>query len=73
MTVLRKSPANPAILIEDHYYYFDRPQHVFGPNAPIPPPPPSADFEVAEQTTGVFDNIIHNDSIAPNQIVVTQL
>lgn len=52
-------------------YFFDRPQQVFGP-AGFTPPPAISDFEVAEQTTGVFDNIIHNDETAPNQIVVTQ-
>lgn len=73
MRTLRKSPNNPTALLENHYWYFQRPQQVFGPGAPIPPGPPDPDFEVAEQVATVFDNIIHNDTVAPNQVVVTKL
>jgi len=52
-------------------WFFDRPQQVFGPIG-FAPPPAISDFEVAEQTAAVFDNIIHNDQAAPNQVVVTQ-
>ena len=74
MTKLGRSPQNAVSLAETHHYYFERPQEVFGPNAPIPPPLNIPTFEVAEQTAAVFDNIIYNESGGGNdgQVVVTQ-
>jgi len=56
----------------DYYWFFARPQNLF--SDPTPPAPPTFTFEVAEQTVGVFDNIIYNESGAPDgQIVVTEV
>lgn len=54
-------------------YYFNPPQMLF--SDPTPPAPPSFTFEVAEQTVGVFDNIIYNETGGGNdgQIVVTEI
>lgn len=74
MGVLRAGPSNPASLFEDVFYFFQRPQELYGPNAPLPPPPTPPDKELAEQTTGVFDNVIYNETGSGNDgdIVVTQ-
>lgn len=54
-------------------YYFPMPQRFFPESTP--PAPPTFTFEVAEQTVGVFDNIIYNESGGGNdgQIVVTEI
>lgn len=74
MGVLRASPENAASLFADVFYFFQRPHQMYGPNAPIPPPPTAPDFELAEQTVGVFDEVIYDETGSGNdgQIVVTQ-
>ncbi len=74
MTRLRNSDApqdvgSPSI---DFYWFFPRPQMLF--SDPTPPAPPTFTFEVAEQTVGVFDNIIYNETGGGNdgQLVVTE-
>lgn len=75
MTRLRNSDApqdvgSPSI---DYYWFFARPQMLF--SDPSPPPPPTFIFEVAEQTVGVFDDIIYDETGSGNdgQIVVTNV
>lgn len=73
MGVLRSGPSNAASLFEDVFYFFDRPQELYGPNAPLPPPPAAPDKELAEQTLGVFDMVVYNETGSGNDgdIVVT--
>jgi len=74
MTRLARSPQNAAALDDEYHYYFERPQEVFGPGAPIPPPPTIPDFEIIEEVATVFDNMIYNETGGGNdgQVVVTQ-
>lgn len=55
------------------HWYFPRPQAPFGFDSGTPPPP-TEDFEVAEQTAAVFDDLIYNETGGGNdgQIVVTK-
>ncbi len=75
MGTLSRAPQNATAFFDRHHYYFERPQEVYGPNAPVPPPPTAPDMELAEQVLGVFDNVIYNESGGGNDggIVVTQL
>jgi hypothetical protein len=73
MTAIRNSPLDAVSLFENHFYFFHRPQLVFGTSAGIPAPGVT-DFEIAEQTVGVFDNIIYNQTGGGDdgQVVVTK-
>jgi hypothetical protein len=75
MAILRSSPNNATSLFDGVFYFFQRPQEMYGPNAPIPPPITPSDFEVAEQVATVFDDVVYNETGSGNdgQLVVTQI
>lgn len=55
-------------------YFFSVPNKLFPGTSPAPPPA-VLDFELVEETVGVFQNLIYNESGGGNdgQIVVTNV
>lgn len=52
-------------------YYFTMPQLLF--QDPTPPPPAVIDFEIHEETVGVFGFLVYDDGIDNGKVVVTSL
>lgn len=54
------------------HWYFPRPQLFFGPDTGSPPPPKEF-VELVEETTGVFENMIYNETGGGNDgnVIIT--